>query len=331
MKKTFKIISIFIILTIIFCLNPISKAEDIEKPNTTKNLFSTTKADLPVENGVDGDAFILCSKKVTINSEITGNLFVIAQNVEITDDAIIDGSVFLLADNFTFSGKVVKNIFALSNNTTINETANIGLDLFLTSGSEVSIPENVVNGQTHISTPSTEQEKIEQKEKESSSFLDWVSSTVGYVLFALVIFLIIKYKFPTYIKNNEIFSKNIFKCLLYGILCLIIIPALSIILLLLGVTSKIGIILIALYTILLFICPALMLITITCVYANNAKETPKFSKEKLQISLLILFTIVYQLLKLIPVFGPAFAFVMAVFGLGTLAKSIMLIDVKKEN
>ena len=90
-------------------------------------------------------------------------------------------------------------------------------------------------------------------------------------------------------------------------------------------------ILIALYTILLFICPALMLITITCVYANNAKETPKFSKEKLQISLLILFTIVYQLLKLIPVFGPAFAFVMAVFGLGTLAKSIMLIDVKKEN
>ena len=111
MKKTFKIISIFIILTIIFCLNTISKAEDIEKPNTTKNLFSTTKADLPVENGVDGDAFILCSKKVTINSEITGNLFVIAQNVEITDDAIIDGSVFLLADNFTFSGKVVKNIF----------------------------------------------------------------------------------------------------------------------------------------------------------------------------------------------------------------------------
>ena len=52
MKKTFKIISIFIILTIIFCLNTISKAEDIEKPNTTKNLFSTTKADLPVENGV---------------------------------------------------------------------------------------------------------------------------------------------------------------------------------------------------------------------------------------------------------------------------------------
>ena len=85
MKKTFKIISIFIILTIIFCLNTVSKAEDIEKHNTTKNLFSTTKADLPVENGVDGDAFILCSKKVTINSEITGNLFVIAQNVEITD------------------------------------------------------------------------------------------------------------------------------------------------------------------------------------------------------------------------------------------------------
>lgn len=332
MKKTLKIISIFIILTIILCLNTISKSEDIEKNDISKNLFSRTTEDLTVENEVQGDAFILCSKKVTINTEITGNLFVIAQNVEITEDANIDGTVFLLADNLKLSGVITQNIFALSNNTTIDETAYIGLDLFLTSGNEVSIPESVVNGEKHLSTPSTEQkEKDEEKEKKSSSFLDWVSSTVGYVIFTLVIFLIIKYKFPSYIKNNEIFSKNILKCLLYGFLCLITIPVLGIILLLLGITSKIGLLSLALYTILLFICPALMLITITCVYANNAKETPKFSKEKLQISLLILFTIVYQLLKLIPVFGPAFAFVMAVFGLGTLAKSIMLIDVKKEN
>lgn len=84
------------------------------------NSDSTTTANITDENFKKGDVYILKGEDVTIDYIIDGNLFVIANNVTITSQ--IGGDAFICANSITVEeqGYVFSNLFALSNNVTIN-------------------------------------------------------------------------------------------------------------------------------------------------------------------------------------------------------------------
>ena len=165
MKNSFKkIFIIFIIASIVFSINFVSRAEDedseqsqdlpnqifeekdseyddddlwdidSEALNFSKNHFEFSAKDVNIDEDVHGDVFVCSSGTVTINSYIYGNVFIAANNIVINEDAGIESSLFAVSQSLKILGSIEKNVYVASQNFTLDNNAYLGLDLFLTSG-----------------------------------------------------------------------------------------------------------------------------------------------------------------------------------------------------
>lgn len=80
-----------------------------------------------IDYSVTGNVFILANN-VTISNKILGNVFILAKNVNITSKAYINSSLFVCAENVKIEGDVF-DLYSVSNNLSISPNARILRDI----------------------------------------------------------------------------------------------------------------------------------------------------------------------------------------------------------
>lgn len=93
-------------------------------------------------NVIDNDIY-LCEKDVSINDEINGNVYIIAETVSISSD-YLNGNVFIMAKNATIDGTIAGSIYVMGENINI---ATGSVNTIYAIGKKVNLLENanVVN------------------------------------------------------------------------------------------------------------------------------------------------------------------------------------------
>ena len=321
--------------------------------STSKNYFYAGTEDVNITTPVKGDVFVVTSGNVTIDTDISGNAFICANTVTIGEYSLIEASLFNASNslilsgdvginvynisrNFTLSGNVDYDVFSSSaksnldgcisgnvnissENITISDESSIEGDLNYSSKKQVDIPENTVEGKVNFSSINTDTEV-----STITKISDFLASVLSLAVLAIVLFVIGKWLNCKFINTYPDFVKNLPKSLLYGFLALIVIPIASLILLICGVTINLAFILTALYLVLLLIASSVVIIVLSKLVAE--KLNVKFEKANntlLTILSIIVLSIVYKLIQLIPVLGSITIFAFLIIGIGILINNLI--------
>ena len=321
--------------------------------STSKNYFYAGTEDVNITTPVKGDVFVVTSGNVTIDTDISGNAFICANTVTIGEYSLIEASLFNASNslilsgdvginvynisrNFTLSGNVDCDVFSSSaqsnldgcisgnvnissENITISDESSIEGDLNYSSKKQVDIPENTVEGKVNFSSINTDTEV-----STITKISDFLASVLSLAVLAIVLFVIGKWLNCKFINTYPDFVKNLPKSLLYGFLALIVIPIASLILLICGVTINLAFILTALYLVLLLIASSVVIIVLSKLVAE--KLNVKFEKANntlLTILSIIVLSIVYKLIQLIPVLGSITIFAFLIIGIGILINNLI--------
>lgn len=307
---------------------------------------------------VDGNLFIVANT-VTINSQIGGDAFICANTVTVGEEGYIFSNLFTFSKNVNING-VVYDLYAASENTTINgyvyrdvrvgsKTVNIfgavGRNAFIncvnlnfaqdsnvdsiihgnlkySSTQEASIPEGAVAGETTF-----EQETY----FDNNTIQRQILSLGTFLATIIVIWLLCLWLAPKFLKNSTslITTKKVLPVIGFGILTPIAGILLTILLLVLGITSTIGLLLFITLFVLMAISTSIFTITINNVVCDKLK----IQKTIGMFGMLIVSSIVLWLIGLIPYIGSIVGLVAVILGLGIILSSLILKekaeDVKK--
>ena len=307
---------------------------------------------ITVDYIVDGNLFV-CADTVTINSQIGGDAFILAKNLIIDEEGYIFSNLFTMAQSVEIKG-VVYDVYALAQNfaisngyiyrdlkvasSTLNINGVVGRNAFVdcsninfntdensngiiygnlnySSSSEISIPENVVNGKINYEAPKVSPEKTVQ-----SIVADYILDLGEFLAFVIIIWLLCLWLAPKFLKNtNNYVGKKTLTILGYGALALIAIPVACIILILLQLTGGFSFFLLALYILAIVITKSLFTIT-----ANNyVCSKLKINKTAGTFGMLIVSGIVVWVLTKLPYIGWIISLAITILGLGILVASIL--------
>lgn len=323
------------------------------KDSTSKNYFYAGTEDVNITTPVEGDVFVVTSGNVTIDTDISGNAFICANTVTIGEYSLIEASLFNASNslilsgdvginvynisrNFTLSGNVDCDVFSSSaksnldgcisgnanissENITISDELSIEGDLNYSSKKQVAIPENTVKGSTNFASINGDTE-VSTLTKINA----FLTSVLSLAVLAIVLFVIGKWLNCKFISTYPDLVKNLPKSLLYGFLTLIVVPVVSLILLICGVTINLAFILTALYLVLLLVASSIVIVILSKLVAE--KLNVKFEKANntlLTILSIIVLSIVYKLIQLIPVLGSITIFAFLIIGIGILINNII--------
>ena len=301
---------------------------------------------------VDGNLFV-CADTVTINSQIGGDAFILAKNLIINEEGYVFSNLFAIAESVEIKG-VVYDVFAVSKNFTISNgyvyrdlrvcgnslnvngivgrnafvscsTINFNTsegsngiiygDLNYSSNAEISIPENVVNGNINYTDS-----KVSSAKSIRSIIADYILDLGGFLAFVLIIWLLCLVLAPKFLSNtNTYIGKKSLSILGYGLLALFAVPIVCIILILLQLTSAVSLFLLALYFLALVLSKSLFTIT-----ANNyVCSKLKINKNTGIFGMLVVSGIVIWAITQIPYIGGFVSVIISILGLGILVASIL--------
>ena len=187
------------------------------------------------------------------------------------------------------------------------------------TGRGIEVPENTVKGKVNFSSINTDTEV-----STITKMNDFLTSVLSLAVLAIVLFVIGKWLNCKFISTYPDLVKNLPKSLLYGFLTLIVIPIASLILLICGVTINLAFILTALYLVLLLVASSIVIVILSKLVAE--KLNVKFEKANntlLTILSIIVLSIVYKLIQLIPVLGSITIFAFLIIGIGILINNII--------
>ncbi|MCI8640849.1 MAG: hypothetical protein HFJ59_03130 [Clostridia bacterium] len=301
---------------------------------------------------VDGNLFV-CADTVTINSQIGGDAFIIAKTLIVDEQAYIFNNLFVTADSIEIKG-IVYDVYSMSRITTIsggkiyrdakltadtfNINGTIGRNAFVTASninfntdgnskgvihgnldyyakSEISIPENSVNGDIHYNSIA-----INKTVSFASIIADYILDLGAFISFVLIIWLICLWLAPKFLENSSNYiSKKLLLSIGLGLLFLLVVPIICFILLLLQLTAGVSLLLLVLYILFIAIARTLFTISINnyiCTKLNITKNIVKFG-------ILILTTLVIWGITQIPYVSVIVSIATIVIGLGILILSIL--------
>ena len=329
------------------------------------NYFNASNDPINITKDIEGDAFILCRQKVTIDSFISGNVFVCSTDVEITGNAEISGSLFCLAQNLSISGEIVDNVYCTAQTFNIDTNSSIGLSLYLTaedtklggeiegdaniSSNKITILDNIhINGDLNYSAPEEIQipqsaiilgniryslNNPEDDVSKSNVILDFIRSTLSYVILALLLFLILYKANVKFIKNDIKLKDNLGKIILCGILTLLLTPLFCIVTLFTSFTLPISLIVAFIYIVLILVATPISIIVLSKLLSEKYKETFIKNNNILRHSIfIVILCIVYKLLELIPIVGLIITIALGLIGVGIITKNTFFKNkLEKEN
>ena len=351
---------------------PISQedAQILSAPNNIsgKNYYALSKTDLNIDTNVYGDVFVCANGTVTINSTISGNVFVVAREVKISETSEISASLFCVTQNLEISGIIKGNCYIVSQETNLGKNGYINLDLYAvadtlniygdinrdvsisvnkiimkegshingdlyySSENESEISENSVGGNINFSKKVTnEDNRVKSTAKNaltSIAIISIIKKCLTHAIFALALFFILKYIGSNIITEHSNFNANLGKYILFGFLVTFVSPILLLILLGIGLTSKVAFLLILAYIAFMLISSSSFIIVLANMLAEKYKEKLNLSENLKMVLLISILSIVYSLLGLIPVLGGLLKFAIIILGVGI---TVCSLPVKKLN
>lgn len=333
-----------------------NQAESIEN-KTQKNDVYLIGDNVKVDYIIDGNLYVIANT-VSIESQVIGNVFVCANKLDITSQGYISSSVYVASSNInidgiaydvyatsqnlTISGYIYRDVYAASKNInilgTIGRNANITTNnlsfgtsnvssnnvdnedfvnvtsqgkiignLNYSAPSEIEIPERIVDGEI----------KYEQQIVNNN---DYLGSAITFVILTIIVWLLLKWLAPKFIEKSEnLLKTKPLPIIGFGLLGLIAMPIIAIALILLNVTSTIGLLFLAIYFILICISTAVFVISINNIICSKLKLDKTLKK----FGLLIAVTIVAWLLTIIPYAGTVINLIYIILGLGIIVRIIL--------
>ena len=323
-------------------------------------LFQDT---VTIDTPIDGNLFIMANT-VTINSQVGGDAFICANTINIENNGYILSNLFASANTINIRG-VVYNIYSIGDTLTIdgfvyrdvrsvcntlNINSMIGRDVFVNCSSinfkekpntedtpsivsygsiqgnlnyfsdeEITIPEDSVSGETHFTA----------LKNNTVNISNYMYSLGAILVSAIVLWLIGLWLSPKLLHNtsHSITLKKVLQIIGLGILVPIVIVLLSIIILLIPITSQLTILLLCILAILFFISTSVAIININTMICNKLKITQNLYK----LGFLIVTTIVFWLLTLIPYAGMVISLIAMIWGIGSISYSILIKEQADKN
>ena len=307
------------------------------------NLFICANS-VTIKSQIGGDAFIIANT-ITIDEQgsIYSNLFAISQNLNIkgvvydvyglTKTSNISGYIYrdlkLSCSDLILTGNVSRNAFIncnsmnfnSSNNTeenndenSVTSTGKINGNLYYSSPKETNIQEGIVLGETKYT-------KISVISSTSFNITNFIITILTAIITTIIIWLLCIYLTPKFInKSKELVNKKILQVLGFGIITPIALIIASIILILLNITSFIGLIAILVLILICSISTSISIIIISYIVC----EKLKFETKVKQLGVIVAISLVLSILKLIPFVGSLISFVVSILGLGLISYNILL-------
>ena len=335
-------------------VNPISETqEEVTIKEGDEYLFQDT---VTIDTPVDGNLFIMANT-VTINTQVGGDAFIFANTLNIEENGYILNNVFACANTINVKG-VVYNIYSVGDTLTIdgfvyrdvrsicntlNINSMIGRNVFANCSSinfkekpdtedtpsiasygtiqgdlnyfsdeEITIPEDSVAGETHFTA-------LKNNTVNISNYMYSLGATL---VSAIILWLIGLWISPKLLHNTShpITLRKALQIIGLGILVPIIIALVSFIILLIPITSQFTILLLCVLAILFFISTSVAIIDINTMICNKLKVTQNLYK----LGFLIVTTIIFWLLTLIPYVGMIISLISIIWGIGTISYSILI-------
>ena len=339
-------------------VNPISETqEEVTIKEGDEYLFQDT---VTINTPVDGNLFIMANT-VTINTQVGGDAFIFANTLNIEENGYILNNVFACANTINVKG-VVYNIYSVGDTLTIdgfvyrdvrsicntlNINSMIGRNVFANCSSinfkekpdtedtpsiasygtiqgdlnyfsdeEITIPEDSVAGETHFS---------QLQNNTTFDISNYMYSLGAILVSAIIIWLIGLWISPKLLHNTShpITLRKALQIIGLGILVPIVITLLSVIILLIPITSQLTILLLCVLAVLFFISTSVAIIDINTMICNKLKITQNLYT----LGFLIVTTIIFWLLTLIPYVGMVISLIAIIWGIGTISYNILI----KEN
>lgn len=292
---------------------------------------------------VDGNVFAF-GGTISITGEIYGDLFVMANSLTVSEDAIIHGNIFVCANEVSFSG-ITSDIYGMATNFTleasgivardvyitsssVNLNGQIGRDAFLsieslafasdaeevivqgnlsyTAESEFSMPENVVTGEVTYTPVQVEPADIA-----------WtiISSLLTTAIFALAVIALILWIVPNF-KNraSTIIAKKSWLSFGLGLLVFfgIILVAFLLLLFTYGYGASIAVALIGFLVLIYAIANTVFGMAVGNLIANKFN----WNKTWIFILLSVLVVVIIDLISYITYIGGPISFITSVLGIG---------------
>lgn len=307
--------------------------------------------DVTVNDVINGNAFIY-GNNVTITGQVYGDLFVAGSTITLEETALITGNLFALGNNinykgksgdvyafteaftmeknsyinrdlklysaqFTLNGTIQKDIYMAVGSITIPENSKslVGGNLYYASQEELTIEEGVIDGNIEFTKMDSSSPTI------SEIITKYVFTFINVILYSVIIILLSTFYTPKFaekvtycLKRRSIISATV------GILSFVIIPIISIVLLITGFLTYVGMALLAMYILMLSITISVLGISVGNYIANKLKN-----KTKGKVILLSIASVtVIWLLQLIPFVGTWISIFTVIFGFGLLLISFFI-------
>lgn len=324
----------------------------LQENNYKKSDVYLTGDNITIDYIVDGNLFI-CANTVTINSQIGGDAFIIAKNIVVDTDAYIFSNLFAISNSIEIKG-VIYDVYSSSQNLTIsggyiyrdvkaycktlNVNGTIGRNAFInclainfntepntngiiygdlnyTAKSELSIPENAVDGEVKYTQLSNLSESSVK-----SIIKNYILDLGQFLAFILIIGLICLCISPKFLEESKNYAgKKLLGLFGYGLLGLILIPITCIILFLLNLTINVSLLLLAIYILAIVVSKSIFIIVIN----NYICSKLHINKKAGVLGMLIGTGIIIWALTNIPYVNIIISAITIIFGLGILINSIL--------
>ena len=353
LKKLFKAITLVLIMVLtlsVFTINVkavddpetvneetvndqgVELTDNSEETNTETSSDNTFKKgdvylsgdNVTIDYIVDGNLFVLANS-VTINSQIGGDAFILAKTINVGEQGYIFSNLFTCAQDIKVSG-VVYDLYTLAQ--TVNIEGYIYRDIHVSTNTlniNGTIGRNAFANSTQINFPQNSDDNSE--ETQVASLKNYMLSLGGFVSTVVIIWLLCLWITPKFLSNtNDIISKKLLSVIGYGLLTPIVIAVAFVILLILGITSKIALLGLALLILLLAISSSIFVITINRLICQNLK----IEKTIGIFGMLILSSIVLWAVGLIPYLGSVVNLITSITGLGIIITNIIPVREKKD-
>lgn len=311
-----------------------------------------------IDNIVYGNVYVVANT-VEITGQIEGNLFVLTNSLKldssVNQGGVVGGSIYACANSIyyngactylyavcgniemTFNSYVLRDAKILSN--TANIRAAIGRDMNISSGNidfgegedipliygnltyssskDVKIPDGIVTG-------TVEKNVIQENSKTSFdySISDIIIGLATVIITVIALYFILNKFTPSFIEkvaSKKLSILNILKAFGIGLLSIIAIIFVSILLLVTGVGTKLGIILSLLFVVLCVVSVPILEIVI----AKSLKSTLKLEKNSMFILVLCLVSIILYGVTLIPYAGAILNFIIKATAIGLIIYSFL--------
>lgn len=336
-------------------VNVISETKPMEENIKKQDIYFIGDS-ITIDYVVDGNLFII-AKNVTIDSQIGGNAFILAENLNITEKAYIFNSLFASAKELNISG-VISDLYSVANKINlngytyrdikvscneININNTVGRNAFINSNTINFAVNNITDNNQNNTIKGVINGNLNYSAKEEISIPDGavvgekvfnqiklnVSSIVKTYIYALgsilvlvsILWLIFKWLTPNFINNSTkllMKPRNILSTVMNGIISPLIVIMGATILLSIPITSNIAILLLGIFILMVALSSSTLIIVLNQMICNKFK----IEKNTIIYGILILFTLAYWILSIIPYVGIVIKTIFTIVGLGILTNRL---------